>query len=765
MSFFGKPKFSGNEFMVRCQCAQRRIDAQKRKYVTNSRSLKKQILTFLENNEREKAYDKCAILVQEDYKCEALEELVDIIDELQKNSEVIASQRICPLELKAACGAILYASPYFPDHTEMMEMRNMLIDKFGKTFPEDCVNSKVVSAKLMSRLSSRNIDSDVIEYYLDNIAKENNLQTTTAAVPTQNPEDALPADASRCELSKLPEGTQYVKYVFGVLTRNSTGNIRKGGDKVQVFIAGPNNAKIVGDVKDLHDGTYDLSFDPPYEGDYLIAVYINDKQMNQVGKLHIKEGSMVDLNQCLVEGNGLNGGYVNEKQFFTVFAKDQNGRTVGKGGEPFVAYVAGPGDVRIVADKTDLMNGQYDFCYIPPVVGNYAIAIYHNQTQVKNVFQLEIKNKETFKPQFVSTPEVVHQPQEVKSVGVRVGKPGEHFIIDVGSCIIKAGFESAGNPTLLTANVVGENLHKANMLGTPPIYVGDDAIGKRGILTLTYPMQKDPVDFEKLGRVLQYTMERAKGHPVVVVMNPLAPLQMKINMCEMLFKEEAESVRFVDEALAVSAYYKKPSCIVVDIGGMMSWAIPVVNGVVYKEISEKMPIAGVKCTEVFATLLTKEGVNLGSTSSEKVISRQIKECVGYIANDGAPAPSLKYDMPDGTLINVGNSRTQCFEPLFNPQLCSMSCNGLSQMVEKVLRSINGTTNEVVLVGGGAMIKGIKERIEGDIMKALNFKINVTADKNAKYAMWMGAGMLDKQNAGTLITAQVWKNEGALCLDD
>ena len=154
-----KRKFIANEFMVRCQVSLRRIEAEQQKFQQHKRTYKKQILTLLDNNDRDKALEKTAILVKEDYKSEALIELVDIVDLLLKNSEVIASQKICPLELKSACGAILYASPYFPDHTEMREMRDMLIDKFGKTFPEECVNSKVVSAKLLARLNNKPIDS------------------------------------------------------------------------------------------------------------------------------------------------------------------------------------------------------------------------------------------------------------------------------------------------------------------------------------------------------------------------------------------------------------------------------------------------------------------------------------------------------------------------------------------------------------------------------------------------------------------------------
>ncbi|EDR29113.1 actin, putative [Entamoeba dispar SAW760] len=763
MNFF-KKQFNGNEFMIRCQCALRRISAQQKKYQTHSKTFKKQIIELLQNNERDKAFDKCTLLVQEDYKNEALTELIDTIDELMKNSEIIGTQRICPLELKSACGAILYASPYFPDHTEMMEMRNMLIDKFGKTFPEECVNSKVISPKLLSRLSSKPVDSDVVNYYLDNIAKENNLATEESKLPEENPNEMLPADASKCELSRLLDGKQNNKYTFGVLTKNIIGKIKKGGDKVEAYISGPNNTKIIGEVTDLHDGTYDIVFTPPYAGNYLIAVYVNDKQVEQIGKLHILEASSLDLNKCIIEGNGIKGGYVNEKQSFTIFAKDSYGQTINHGGEPFAAYIAGPNDVKIIGDITDLGNGQYDVSYVPPIKGNYAIAVYHNTTLVQSVFNFSIQERNV-QQQFPTVQQYI-QPQIKNSFIPVQGKPGEHFIIDIGSCSIKSGFESVGNPSILTPTVVGKNLHQTSGFVEQDLYVGDEAIDKRGILSLEYPMQKEPIDYNSLRSIMKHSVEVAQGHPTVVVTNGLTPLQMKINISEMLFNEGIQSIRFVDEAQAISRLYNKQSCIIVNIGGMMSWVIPVINGIVYKDISQKLPIAGVKCTETLMTLLSKEGIILGSTSSEKEIARQIKEAIGYIQVDpNSSIPSVNYSLPDGTSLTIGNSRVQCFEPMFNPQLCAMNCNGISQMIATVLRSINGCTNEIIFVGGGSLIKGLKERIETDIQQLLNFKINVIAEDNRKFASWLGANLLDKENIGKVITLDTWKQEGALCLDD
>ncbi|KAL7715643.1 actin [Entamoeba marina] len=724
-----KKKFNANEFMVRCQCSLRRITVQQKKFQTHNKTFRKEIATLLLNNERDKAFEKCSKLVREDYKSEALNELVGHIDELLKNSEVIASQRICPLELKSSCGAILFAAPYFPDQTEMVEMRNMLIDKFGKTFPEDCINSKVVSAKLLSRLSTKPLDNDVVDYYLDCIAKENSLNTSDVELPQDSPIDIpsqnLPADANRSELSVLTEGVVNERYSFGVLTRDSTGSIKKGGDKVEAYISGPSNARIVGDVTDAHDGTYNIIFVPPYAGEYALAVYINNNPLGQPSRINVIEGSSgVEPNNCLIEGDGIKGGYVNEQSTFTIFAKDKQGRTVSKSGEPFAAYIAGPNDVKIIGDISDLGNGQYDVRYTPPIIGNYAVAVYHSSTPIQQQFNFVVieRPKSNF-PQVSQQPIQQHVMLQTKpSTTFEQGKPGEMFVIDVGSSNIKAGYQSHTTPTLIIPSVIGKHVHSQTTFSTQNV----------GILSLSYPFQQEPIDFESKSSIC-------------LVQKPVTPLQVKINLCEILFNENVPSVTVVDEAQAISAYCGKKSCIIVDIGGMSTWVTPVVNGVVYKDISKQLPIGGVKCTEYFTTLLKNDGVTLGSTSSEKEIARQIME--------------------NGTSISIGKARTRCYEPLFKPQTVALTTEGISEMIASVLKSINGSTNEIILVGGCSLTKGLKERIEMDTTKLLNLKVNITATEDRKYLAWKAVNKNNAGGMGKKITLDTWKSQGAMILDE
>lgn len=656
-------------------------------------------------------------------------------------------------------------------------MRDMLIDKFGPRFPEDCVNSKVISAKLMSRLTTKPVDDDVVDFYLDGIAKQFNVDTKAGVVPDSNPEDSFKTDPSKCELSTMREGVENEMFNFGVLTRNTVGAIKDGNDNVEAYIAGPENLKIIGEVVNKHDGTYDVFFKPPLAGKYLVAVYVNKTQIG-IGEIFVKEGMNVDPSKCTVEGSGISQGYVNELCQFTIFARDGRGNVVTKSGLPFAAYIAGPNDVKIIGNVNDQGNGQYNVSYTPPIAGNYAIAVYLNTTQIQNQFNLVIMERQPVQPvqpvqpiQPIQPVQQIQQPIQsepfVPKTGKIIGKPGEPFIVDIGSCYLKYGFESGETPELITPSVIGKMMAMAQShFGQQNVFIGEDALSKRGVLKLSYPLQEDQIDFNGLGELMRDVYDYAIGHPVIIVQPSIVSLQMKINLCEKLFDKGIEAIRFVDESLAAVNLYNKPDCVIVSIGGMNTYVMPVLKGQLYPNLVQKLPFGGIKCTQVLISTLSKEGISLGSTSSEKEIARQIKESVGFIkVDENQEVEPTKYDLPDGNSITLKKVRYECFEPLFNPQLVMMNTPGLSVMIANALQCMNGQTNEVVLIGGGSFAPGIKERIENDIRKGLNFKVNVNLSNDRRFAAWKGAKLLNKMNIGNVITLQQWKEKGALILDD
>ena len=197
----------------------------------------------------------------------------------------------------------------------------------------------------------------------------------------------------------------------------------------------------------------------------------------------------------------------------------------------------------------------------------------------------------------------------------------------------------------------------------------------------------------------------------------------------------------------------------IDIGDGKCSTVPIYEGCPIASAAGRNQIGGKAINNLLQQLLIKDGHQQFSASALNPTVNRIKEEICYVSLNSAAEMAKsreggqiekKYDLPDGTTINVNSPRFMAPECLFYPDLIRETdeTHGIHKLVYKTILSLDiGIRNEmfqtIILTGGTSLFKGLPKRLKTEIeaLCGRSNGIDVLAPADRQNSPWVGGSIM------------------------
>lgn len=331
-----------------------------------------------------------------------------------------------------------------------------------------------------------------------------------------------------------------------------------------------------------------------------------------------------------------------------------------------------------------------------------------------------------------------HPPAVVIDTGSGTTKAGKHHHITKWQ-----GFSGDDAPKLVFPTIVAKD---------NDFFIGQDAVDKKNI---EYPIQRGIVkNWEHYEKIIHhvFTKLEAKPEEQPVILNevPLTPKLNKEQLTQVLFENINVPGMFLSNQGVLALYsYGRISGTVLESGYGVTHVIPVFEGYALSFATEKIELAGKDLSDYLESILKEKNVSVSRSVIDDIKERYCYAPLDYNAElKKVTKQTVKYTLPDGKHIQLGEERLKCVEPLFKPSLCGIDTLGVHETLVECINKCDFSMRRemyrnIVLSGGSTMFENLDQRliVEMSNLMPTGYIPKVIAETERKYAVWIGGNIL------------------------
>ncbi|KER25014.1 Actin [Opisthorchis viverrini] len=270
------------------------------------------------------------------------------------------------------------------------------------------------------------------------------------------------------------------------------------------------------------------------------------------------------------------------------------------------------------------------------------------------------------------------------------------LVPDNGTGMFKLGYAHERFPRAVLPTLLGTPKYPCVLVDelADHIYVGQEALNRHGVLTLSNPMKQRGRRLGRTSCLCEYIFSKdlnvdKKEQSLLVTVSSFLPATQRGNLVTIFFETfEVPALYIIDQALLALYASGRTTGLVIDYGEGSTCIISVYETYYISAATCCHMAAGNTVTQHLKCLLPEIGCRM-YTSAEHEIAREIKERTCYVAMDYQEAlkifltgqiPPEVYSLSDGRHLRLISERFRAPEVLFSPNLFGLEFQGITSLI-------------------------------------------------------------------------------------